>query len=96
MKKTVKDEDYYYKLREKIYNQLAQLPRGTIKKRLISGHAYYYLQRRRDKKVVHQYIGKEIPPELKQQMQKREALKRELAKIQDVTMGFLTAKIRGL
>ncbi len=91
-----KTENYYFNAREKIYNQLAQLPKGTIKKRLISGHTYYYLQNREGKKVIHAYIGKEIPKELKNQMQKRKALKRELTKIQDVIMGFLAEKIRSL
>jgi hypothetical protein len=91
-----KSEKYYFSAREKIYNQLAQLPEGTIKKRLISGHAYYYLQRREGKKVIHKYLGKEMPGELKKMMRKRKELKQELAKIQGVLIGFLAKKIKSL
>lgn len=68
---------------------MAELPEGTIKERLISGRIYYYLQRREGKKVVHTYIGKEIPKDLKKTMKKRTALRAELKKIQNILMGFL-------
>lgn len=96
MKKVLKSENYYFNTREKIYNQLAQLPQGTIKKREIYGHTYYYLQHREGKKVIHKYIGKEMPEKLKKNMQKRETLKQELAKIQDVLIGFLAKKIMSM
>jgi hypothetical protein len=89
-------EDYYFKAREKIYGRLAQLPRGTIKERLISGRKYFYLQRREGKKVVHTYLGKEIPEDLKKKLQEREALRRELRKVQDVLRASLSAKIKAI
>ena len=64
-------KDYYFNAREKIYNRLAELPQGTIKERVISGRRYYYLQRREGKKVIHTYLGKEIPQAIKEQMQER-------------------------
>ncbi len=87
-------EDHYFNAREKIYDRLAQLPKGTIKERVISGWKYYYLQHREGKKVVHKYIGREIPKDLKRQLQEREALRDNLASIQKVLMKFLTARIR--
>ena len=84
MKKALKGEDYYIAAREKIYGQLAQLPKGTIKKRKIYGNTYFYLQNREGKKVIHKYIGKQLPEELKRQTQQREVLKRKLADIQGI------------
>ena len=87
-------EDYYFKAREKIYDRLAELPRGTIKERLISGRKYYYLQRREGKKVVHTYLGKAIHADLKKQMRERKALSSELEKIQSVLLKFVAARIK--
>lgn len=89
-------ESYYWNAREKIQNRLSQLPRGTIKERLISGRKYYYFQRREGKKVVHTYIGKEIPKDLEKEMLEREELRAELRRIQEVLTTFLADKIRGL
>lgn len=89
-------EDYYFKAREKIYDRLAQLPQGTIKERLISGRKYYYLQRREGKKVMHTYIGKEIPADLKKKLRERQTLRAERRKIQDALLTFLSAKIKDI
>src|SRR3972149_8939047 len=98
MAKTFKDQKKrsagsYFKAREKIYGRLAQLPVGTIKERLISGRKYYYLQRREGKKVLHTYIGRDIPEDLKKQMKEREKLRDELKKIQDILVTYISAEI---
>ena len=82
-------ENYYFNAREKIYNRLAQLPRGSVKERLISGRKYYYLQRREGKKVLHTYLGKEIPEDVKKQMAERVALRRELKELRHALWTFL-------
>ncbi len=82
-------ENYYFNARERIRGRLAELPRGTVKERLISGRKYYYLQRREGKKVVHTYLGKEIPKDLKKQLEEREALRRELGEVQKALWTFL-------
>ncbi|GEM_PF-3751401 len=87
-------EAYYSNARQKIYSRLAQLPRGTVKERLISGRTYYYLQRREGKKVVHTYIGREIPQDLKKMMKERSQLRRELVKIQDILFKFWAEALR--
>ncbi|OGX37081.1 MAG: hypothetical protein A3G91_05950 [Omnitrophica WOR_2 bacterium RIFCSPLOWO2_12_FULL_50_9] len=87
-------ENYYFNARERIYARLAQLPRGTIKERLISGRRYYYLQRREGKKVLHTYLGKEIPEDFKKKLEEREALRRELREVQGILLTFLSAQIR--
>ena len=87
-------ENYYFDAREKIGHRLAELPKGMIKERLISGRKYYYLQRREGKKVLHTYIGRTIPEDLKKLMEERKALRFKLKKIQDILMKFLSVRIR--
>ena len=86
-------ENYYFNARERIYDRLAQLPRGTVKERLISGRKYYYLQRREGKKVLHTYLGKEIPVDLKKQLEEREALRRELENVREALRTFWVDRI---
>ncbi|MFZ5800715.1 MAG: hypothetical protein ACOY3D_04995 [Candidatus Omnitrophota bacterium] len=87
-------ENYYYNLRQKIYDRLAKLPKGTIKERLIAGRKYYYLQRREGRKVLHEYLGRVIPADLKCQLRERQALRVELDKIQSILIKFLSARIK--
>ena len=99
MTKTLKNtkrhgENYYFNAQGKIYQRLAELPQGTIKERLISGRKYYYLQRREGKKVLHAYIGREIPEDLKKSMQERKALRTQLKRIQNILMKFLSVRIK--
>ena len=89
-------ESYYFNVRERIYRRLKELPKGTIKERLISGRKYYYLQRREGKKVLHAYIGREIPQDLKKMMQERKALRTELTRIQNLLMTFSSARIKNI
>ncbi|HBO97040.1 MAG TPA: hypothetical protein DE315_06230 [Candidatus Omnitrophica bacterium] len=86
-------ELHYFNARARIYARLAQLPRGTVKERLISGRKYYYLQRREGKKVVHTYLGKEIPGDIKKDLEERESLRRELENIQKIIRPFVAAQI---
>ena len=46
--------------------------------------------------MLHTYLGKEIPADLKKQFQERQALRTELAKIQSVLLKFVAAKIKTL
>ena len=81
-------ENYYLSARVRICDRLSHLPRGTVKERLISGRKYYYLQRREGKKVIHTYIGKEIPEDLKKQLKEREILRRELEEVREALWKF--------
>ena len=87
---------YYFNAQEEIYAKLAQLPRGTIKERVIAGRTYYYLQHREGKKVVHAYIGKEIPRDLKDKMRERENLRAELKKIRKIVRKLVSAELRNI
>lgn len=71
---------HYQESRKKILKKLASLPRGSIKKRRISGHEYFYLQKRVAEKVVHKYLGKEHPEKLANEIKLRKSLEAELKK----------------
>ena len=72
---------YYERLERDLIRRLGNLPKGGIKRRLIKGHAYYYLQRREGSKVVQQYLGRKKPEELMKAIDERRHLREELAKV---------------
>ncbi len=74
---------YYQDIQKKIEKRLRALPRGSVKPRLIAGHKYYYLQERKDKKVVHKYISKLKPEKLIKQIKERQALSKELKQVKE-------------
>ncbi len=76
-------EAHYRAAKEKIQRELARLAQGSIKKRNIAGQKYYYLQKRSGKKIVHKYIGKDVPEDLLRQIRRRRALKGELRKVNE-------------
>jgi len=76
-------EQYYLDIRKKIRQRLAKLSGGSVKKRVISGKIYYYLQVRQGKKVVHKYLGKKKPEVLIKEIEERIMLKQELKKIDE-------------
>jgi hypothetical protein len=69
--KNVLEEEYNRLLRmEKAYrNKIADLPKGTIVVKMISGRKYNYLAFRRDGKVVTEYI--KTNPEEVQKLKKK-------------------------
>jgi hypothetical protein len=75
--------DYYSDARKKINDELAGLPKGNIKERLINKGRYYYLQYRSADKIIHKYLGKNKPEALIKQIKRREVLKNELKKVQE-------------
>ncbi len=76
-------KEYYLDVKDKIAKKLRGLPKGSIKKRKISGKTYYYLQHRIGKKVQHKYIGKNEPVDLLKQLNERKVLKSELKKVNE-------------
>ena len=84
LKGVLKDSEKYYKdLEKEIKKRLLNLPEGSIKKRNLKGHAYYYLQKREGNKVVHNYLGKLQPEEIKVKLRERKELKAELKKVNE-------------
>jgi len=74
---------YYLDVKKKIEKRLLNLPVGSIKEREISGKRYYYLQFRKDKKVIQKYLGKNKPEAIIRQIRERNVLKRELKKVNE-------------
>lgn len=75
--------DYYLNIKNKLQRKLADLPKGNIKERTISGKKYYYLQQRIAHKIVHKYLGKQEPGDLIKKIQLRISLKNELKKVEE-------------
>ncbi len=76
-------KDYYLEIKEKIRKKLANLPKGSVKERLIASKKYYYLQNRVGKKIIHKYIGKNRPERIFNQIKERNALRLELKKVSE-------------
>lgn len=88
-------KDYYLKVRDKIKKKLSNLPKGSIKGRVISGRKYYYLQKRVGRKVVHKYLGKKRPEEVLNQIKERKALGVELKKVNEALRIIKRSEGRG-
>lgn len=76
-------EEYYLDIRKKIEKKLSKLPQGSVKEREIFGKRYFYLQKRLDKKIVHQYLGKNKPEDLIKKLKAKKALNSELKKVKE-------------
>ena len=82
LKEILKDSlSYYLRLERDLRRRLSRLPQGSVKRRRIKGHVYYYLQSRHGDKVVHRYLGRQKPIELLKGIQERRHLEQELAKV---------------
>ena len=77
------EEEYARSLRvtAALEREIAGLPKGSIRKREIGGHEYYYLQWREGKKVRSLFVKREDLAELRRQLELRksheEALKEQ-------------------
>ena len=84
LKNILKDNLEFYIQREKeIVSILTSLPKGRIRGKRINGDQYYYLQYRKEGRVVDDYIGKSVSEELLKSLQKRKNLESELKKIRE-------------
>jgi hypothetical protein len=72
---------YYRQIEAEILKRLAALPKGSVKKRKLNNQAYYYLQARQGRRVVHKYLGKHKPEEIIKQLKARKQLAAELKKV---------------
>ena len=74
-------EAYYAEAEKRLRKRIAELPKGSVKKRLIKGKPYWYLQKREHNKIVHKYAGKTKPVDLINQITEREKLRKELKSV---------------
>lgn len=59
------------RISEAIEAELAELPRGSVRKRTVRGHTYYYLQYRVGKKVRSDYVRREDVEALRAKLARR-------------------------
>jgi hypothetical protein len=71
-------EAYYIGAEKRLRKRIAELPKGSVKKRSIKGKTYWYLQKRNGEKVLHKYVGKNRPIDLIGQITERKKLQKEL------------------
>ncbi len=84
LKDVLKENLEFYLEQEKIIAaRLSLLPKGRIKKKEVNGGPYYYLRYRKGKKVVDDYIGKEVPEHLPENLEERKKLESELKKVRE-------------
>jgi len=73
--------EFYREQERSIISALGSLPKGRIKKKKKGKRIYYYLQYRKEGKLVDEYIGKEVPQELLEALEKRKKLEAELRQV---------------
>jgi len=76
-------KEYYSKKQKRLKKEIVKYPKGSIQKKVIKGHIYYYLLYRDRGKITHDYLGKKVPPDLNKQVSKRQELESELKTIND-------------
>lgn len=76
-------QEYYKKIEKEIIKRLSSLPRGNIKKRKLNRQFYYYLQFRKDSRVIHKYLGKKKPAQIYEALKERKQLEKELKKVRN-------------
>ena len=75
--------NYYQNIQIQLEKKIKQLPKGSIKKRLLGKQIYFYLQYREGKKVVHKYLGKVEPEKLERETKERRALIQQLHQVKE-------------
>lgn len=79
---TLKEGVEFYREQERLISaRLAVLPKGRIKTKKIRGKTYYYLQYRKGAEFKSDYIGKEVPSELRELIEERARLEAELRRV---------------
>ena len=73
--------DYYQNLKAQIEARVKSLPKGSVKKRVLNGKNYYYLQYRDGSKVIQKYAGKARPEKLEKQILERRSLQNQLREV---------------
>jgi hypothetical protein len=75
---------YYSDLLKSIKDELRKLPeKGSVQGKKRRKRVFYYLAYRKDGKVRFDYLGKQRPINLIEQVNKRRKLRKQLAEIQD-------------
>jgi len=73
--------DYYLDLNRRLKARLMELPRGSILKRRIGRHDYFYLKIRDGIRVRSQYLGKKKPADIEKEIKERRLVKQQLKEV---------------
>ncbi len=85
------------RMKEEYEKALEKLPRGSLSKKVIKGHAYYYLSERSGGKVISRYLGK-ISDREKNKFEEIRRLKKEYRKNLSIVkkqIAYLRRVLRG-
>ena len=83
LKGILKDSlDYYLDLNKRLMARLKELPRGSILKRRIGRHDYFYLKVRDGLRVQSKYLGKKKPADIEKALKERRLLKKQLKEVE--------------
>ncbi|OGS39687.1 MAG: hypothetical protein A2506_06305 [Elusimicrobia bacterium RIFOXYD12_FULL_66_9] len=72
----------YLDLNDRLKARLKELPRGSILKRRIGRHEYFYLKVRDGNRVRSRYLGKKKPEEMEKAIKERRLLKQQLKEVE--------------
>ena len=75
--------EFYLEQEKLISARLSLLPKGRIKEKGGNGDPYYYLQYRKGKKIVDEYLGKDVPESLSENLEERKKLESDLKKVRE-------------
>ena len=76
-------KEYYGNEKLRLKEEISKLPKGSIQKRIIKNHPYYYLLYRERGKIKQDYLGNEVEPKLEKQIYKRQKLELDLRPINE-------------
>jgi hypothetical protein len=72
----------FYREQERLVSaRLTVLPKGQIKSKKIGRNVYYYLHYRKGREFKSDYLGKKVPPELRELLEERTRLESELRRV---------------
>ena len=83
---------HYRRELNEIENVLKKIPKGTIIRKKIRGHYYYYLAYRNGPKVKYDYIGKNKPLNLVEEIRIRNNIKKKVLDIKRILFVLREAK----
>ena len=78
-----KQKEYYGKEKLRLKKAISKLPKGSIQKRIIKNHPYYYLLYRERGEIKQDYLGNIVEPKFEKQIYKRQELEVALKPIND-------------
>ena len=73
--------EYYLDLEKRLLARLKELPKGSVLKRRIGAHAYFYLKFRDGARVVSKYLGRVKPGAIADNIQERRLIKKQLKEV---------------